>query len=211
MGVGGWLPPQHPPNHHIQSGLDRTSDKRLVGLMVAKAKHGERWRRAFLGDPEGARCCDAPPRPLHSQQRPLPSPGACRGTVGQQPPPASDCDSQGAAPSAACRAPMKQESGCLSVTEEEADCPSAYLLTQLEQEVILEMQVCSSIRECAGVQSDQRVCRSPYPSAPCSIAHICCMQPFLSAVLLPVHSSESSSSLRTACPAVHSFESVPLP
>ena len=35
---------------------------------------------------------------------------------------------------------MEEESGCLPV-KEEAGCPSAYLLTQLEQEVILELQV----------------------------------------------------------------------
>ena len=121
--------------------------------MVAKAKHGERWRRAFLGDPEGARCCDAPPRPLHSQQQQPPSPGACGGTVGQQPPPSSDCDSRGAVHLAAW-APVEEVPGCLSVTEE-AGCPSAYLLTQLEQEVIAELQVGASSPES---QSKHLVC-----------------------------------------------------
>ena len=29
--------------------------------MLAKGRPGERWRRVFIGDPEGARCSDAPP------------------------------------------------------------------------------------------------------------------------------------------------------
>ena len=35
--------------------MGRTRDGRFVGLMLAKGRPGERWKRAFSGDPEGAR------------------------------------------------------------------------------------------------------------------------------------------------------------
>ena len=143
--------------------------------MVAKANPGERWRRAFIGDPEGARCCDAPPCPPHSQQQPPPRGGDCCRAARQQAAPTGECDSAAGIASPGVRAP----GGDLI---EEACCPSAYLLTQLDQGVILELQVCSQIKECVGaVRSDSAQVADCGP-APHYSAYACSLQRSLSMI-----------------------------
>lgn len=48
------------PAHPLPPRIDRTADGHWLGLQVAKARPGERWRRLFRGDSDGARCSDCP-------------------------------------------------------------------------------------------------------------------------------------------------------
>ncbi|GAX76439.1 hypothetical protein CEUSTIGMA_g3884.t1 [Chlamydomonas eustigma] len=93
----------------------RSSGNRTVGIMIAKANVGEAWKRLFMGDPEGARCCDPPPQVTMAQVK--------------------KAEAVLLVPQDSCREEQAK------IAKAIGGCAATYVLKQLETEVVIELQV----------------------------------------------------------------------
>eukprot|EP00798_Chlamydomonas_sp_ICE-L_P029611 gene29611-17892_t len=95
----------------VASEVNKTSDNRYVVIIMPKARTGERWRRLFQGDPDGARCVDPPTTVTAWPNQEGPS-GCTASYI------------------------LVQTDGN---AESPSGCPASYSLVQTEGDVVLEM------------------------------------------------------------------------